>query len=95
MELHPEGTAQAIEGVTNIAIVGISAGVFAIELMARKGLITPAEVDEFADYITRHMAPQGDELDLAHLAFQAALEDQLGPELVRIRRIAEANGSGA
>src|SRR3546814_16601344 len=71
-----------------LALMGISAGVNSLRLMANRGLVSPKEVEEYAESITSHLSVADD--DTKQAAFDqlsVTVEALLSPVLSAIRTL--------
>src|SRR3546814_1191755 len=75
--------------VAALALMGISAGVNSLRLMANRGLVSPKEVEEYAESITSHLSVAADDPKKAAFAqLSATVEALLSPVLAEIRQCA-------
>src|SRR3546814_5039808 len=69
-----------------LALMGISAGVNSLRLMANRGLVSPKEVEEYAESITSHLSVADDDPKKAAFdQLSATVEALLSPVLAEIR----------
>src|SRR3546814_1275001 len=50
-----------MDEIAALALMGISAGVNSLRLMANRGLVSPKEVEEYAESITSHLSVADDD----------------------------------
>src|SRR3546814_3217167 len=78
-----------------LALMGISAGVNSLRLMANRGLVSPKEVEEYAESITSHLSVADDDPKKAAFdQLSATVEALLSPVLAEIRQCAHERWIG-
>src|SRR3546814_4093689 len=84
-----------MDEIAALALMGISAGVNSLRLMANRRLVSPKAVGEYAESITSHLSVADD--DTKKEAFDqhsATVEALLSPVLAEIRQCAHARWIG-
>src|SRR3546814_15866604 len=78
-----------MDEIAALALMGISAGVNSLRLMANRGLVSPKEVEEYAESITSHLSVADDDQKKAAFdQLSATVEALLSPVLAEIRQFA-------
>src|SRR3546814_4841597 len=78
-----------MDEIAALALMGISAGVNSLRLMANRGLVSPKEVEEYAESITSHLSVADDDPKKAAFdQLSATVEALLSPFLAVIRHCA-------
>src|SRR3546814_18572057 len=84
-----------MDEIAALALMGISAGVNSLRLMANRGLVSPKEVEEYAESITSHISVADDDPKKAAFdQLSATVEALLSPVLAEIRQCAHARWIG-
>src|SRR3546814_2218595 len=84
-----------MDGIAALALMGISAGVNSLRLMANRGLVSPKEVEEYAESITSHLSVADDDPKKAAFdQLSATVEALLSPVLAEIRQCAHERWIG-
>lgn len=72
----------------HLAFTGIMAGVGSMLLMARRGLVSPEEVEEYLDSLTSHIKPLPDDSEEAArqtLVLASEIEAHFAPLFAQLR----------
>lgn len=88
MENPIEGTMYGL-GIT--AQTGIQGCIAILTILAKRGLVSPVEIDQFMVGITKHFSSDPGP---AELLFQSDLEQMYAPGIANIRRLAEQTWKG-
>src|SRR3546814_12623065 len=84
-----------MDEIAALALMGISAGVNSLRLMANRGLVSPKEVEEYAESITSHLSVADDDPKKAAFdQLSATVEALLSPVLAEIRQCAPTRWIG-
>src|SRR3546814_18057614 len=75
-----------MDEIAALALMGISAGVNSLRLLANRGLVSPKEVAEYAESITSHLSVADDDHKKAAFdQLSATVKALLSPVLAELR----------
>jgi len=77
--------------VLAIALSALSTGLNSVRLLANRGLLSPADVEDVANSLTVHLRQPDGEVAPHLQMVEAVLDSHVGPALAEIRRAAAAN----
>ena len=83
------------DALLEFAISGVAGSLHTMRILAERGLVSPGEVEEYAEGLTAHFVdPPGREPDPVSLQLRASFEANTNPLLARIRTLARRTWAG-
>jgi len=83
------------DALAAMALAGLSSGIHAMRLMASRGLVSPQEVEEYADSILNHFTVDKSDPSHEHLAqLRERFEMRLAPAFAELRQFAKEHWIG-